>query len=117
MVKEKSTLVNLVAVIILSLPCALGFNLWSGVQPMGEGTGILDLEDFIVSNNLLPLGSMVFLLFCMSKKGWGWSNFLAEVNAGKGMRFPEVIKPYLKFVLPLIVLIVFVFGYINMFFS
>lgn len=115
--RKKSTLVNLVAVIILSLPCALGFNLWSGVQPMGEGTGILDLEDFIVSNNLLPLGSMVFLLFCMSKKGWGWSNFLAEVNAGKGMRFPEVIKPYLKFVLPLIVLIVFVFGYINMFFS
>lgn len=114
--RSKSTAVNLIAVVLLSLPCALGFNLWSGIQPMGQGTGILDLEDFIVSNNLLPIGSMIFLLFCITKKGWGWDNFLAEVNAGKGMRFPEVIKPYLKYVLPLIVLIVFVFGYINMFF-
>ena len=115
--RKKSVGINFVALIILSLPCALGFNIWSSIQPMGEGTSFLDLEDFIVSNNLLPIGSMVFLLFCMTKKGWGWQNSLAEVNSGKGMKFPEVIKPYLKFILPIIVLVVFVFGYINMFFS
>ena len=113
--RTKSTLINFVAMIILSLPCALSFNVLSGIQPMGEGSGILDLEDFIVSNNLLPLGSLVFLLFCMSKKGWGWKNFLAEVNEGKGMSFPVVVKPYLKYGLPLIIIIVFVFGYINIF--
>ena len=113
--RVKSTLVNLVAMIVLSLPCALGFNVLSGIQPMGEGSGILDLEDFIVSNNLLPIGAMVFLLFCISKKGWGWKNFIAEVDAGKGLKFPQAVKPYLKFVLPLIVVVVFVFGYINIF--
>jgi NSS family neurotransmitter:Na+ symporter len=113
--RRKASFVNMIVVPILSLPCALGFSVWSGVQPMGEGSGILDLEDFIVSNNLLPLGSMVFLLFCMYRKGWGWENFLAEVNAGKGLRFPVQLKAYCKFILPLIVLVVFVFGYINMF--
>ena len=113
--RKKSTMINLIAMMILSLPCALSFTVLSWIQPMGEGSGILDLEDFIVSNNLLPLGSLVFLLFCMSKKGWGWKNFLAEVNAGKGMRFPERTKPYLKYGLPLIIILVFVFGYINIF--
>ena len=113
--RKKSTLVNLISVVILSLPCALGFNLWSGIQPFGKGSGVLDLEDFIVSNNLLPIGSMVFLLFCMTKKGWGWENFLAEVDSGKGLRFPKRIKPYLTYILPIMVVIVFVFGYLNMF--
>ena len=111
----KSTLINLVAMVALSLPCALGFNLLSGIQPMGEGSGILDLEDFIVSNNLLPLGALIFLLFCVSKKGWGWKNFIAEVDAGKGLKFPQAVKPYLKYGLPLIIIVVFVFGYINIF--
>ena len=115
--RRKSTGINFIALIVLSLPAALGFNVWSGVQPMGEGSGILDLEDFLVSNNILPIGSMVFLLFCMSKKGWGWKNFLEEANAGKGMSFPVVIKPYLKYGLPLVVLFVFVSGYISMFIS
>lgn len=111
--RKKAVLVNLVAVIALSVPCALGFNLWSGVTPLG---GILDLEDFIVSNNLLPLGSLVYLLFCISKRGWGWENFLKECDSGKGLRFPRRIKPYLTYVLPLVVLVVFVFGYVEKFF-
>lgn len=115
--RRKSVGVNLIAMIILSLPAALGFNVLSFIQPMGEGSGILDLEDFIVSNNILPLGSMIFLLFCMSKKGWGWENFLAEANEGKGLSFPRVIKPYLKYGLPLVVLFVFLSGYISMFFK
>lgn len=81
MSRRKSALMNCV---LLSLPCALGFNLFSGFQPMGEGTGVLDLLDFIVSNNILPLGSLVYLFFCVSRRGWGWKNFLAEANEGKG---------------------------------
>ncbi|MDL2288835.1 sodium-dependent transporter [Oscillospiraceae bacterium OttesenSCG-928-F05] len=114
--RKKATLINAVLLIVLSLPCALGFNLLSGVTPLGAGSTILDLEDFIVSNNLLPLGSLVYLLFCVSRRGWGWDNFLAEVNAGKGARFPVVIKPYVKYVLPLIILVIFVFGYVEKFF-
>ena len=110
--RRKAVAINLVAIIILSVPCALGFNVLSDFTLLG---GVLDLEDFIVSNNLLPLGSMVYLLFCVSKKGWGWENFLAEVDTGKGLKFPRVIKPYLKFVLPIIVLVVFVLGYIQKF--
>ena len=83
--RKKSCLINLILVIILSLPCALGFNLLSGFQPLGAGTNVLDLEDFIVSNNILPIGSLVYVLFCcLKKKGWGWDNFIAEANCGKG---------------------------------
>ena len=115
--RAKAVLFNLAAVILLSLPCALGFNVWSNINPMGPGTIILDLEDFIVSNNLLPLGSLVYLLFCVTKKGWGWDNFIKEVDAGEGLRFPRIIRPYLTYGLPLIVLAVFVFGYVEKFFS
>lgn len=111
--RTKAVLLNLIAVSILSVPCALGFNLWSHIAPLGS---ILDLEDFIVSNNLLPLGSLVFLLFCLHKKGWGWENFLAECDSGQGMQFPRKIKLYLAYVLPVIVLIVFVMGYLYKFF-
>ena len=114
--RKKSALVNAVAIILLSVPCALGFNLWSGFQPMGPGSNILDLEDFIVSNNLLPLGSLVYLLFCVSKKGWGWENFLAEANSGKGLSFPRRIKPYLQYGVPVILIGIFIFGYIEKFF-
>lgn len=113
--RGKSTAINFVAVTLLSLPCALGFNLWSGFQPFGKDSGVLDLEDFIVSNNLLPLGSLVFLLFCMTKKGWGWKNFIAEADTGKGLRFPQGIRPYLTYVLPLLVIVIFVFGYLYKF--
>ena len=113
--RKKSVLINLIAVPVLSLPCALGFNVWSKVAPLGEGSMILDLEDFIVSNNLLPIGCMVYLFFCFYKKGWGYENFLKEVNAGKGLKFPSKLKIYYKYILPLIVLLVFVMGYIDKF--
>lgn len=80
--RKKSVLVNLVLILVLSLPCVLGFNVWSGVAPLGAGSTIQDLEDFIVSNNLLPLGSLLYLLFCTSRYGWGWDNFIAEADAG-----------------------------------
>jgi NSS family neurotransmitter:Na+ symporter len=113
--RRKSSLFNFIAVTVLSVPCALGFNLLSGIQPMGSGSMILDLEDFIVSNNLLPLGSIVYLLFCVSKKGWGWNNFIAEVDTGSGPRFPAALRPYFTWGLPLLILAVFIFGYINKF--
>ncbi len=84
--RKKTVLINGIAIILLSLPCVFGFNIWSGFQPMGAGSTIQDLEDFIVSNNLLPLGSMVYLLFCTSRYGWGWKNFLAEADTGKGVK-------------------------------
>ena len=88
-------MVNIVLVIILSMPAVLGFGPWSGIQILGEGTNIMDLEDFIVSNNILPLGSVLFVLFCASKNGWGWENFLKEANTGKGVKFPKGIRPYM----------------------
>jgi NSS family neurotransmitter:Na+ symporter len=113
--RKKAVLVNLVAVILLSIPCALGFNLLSGVQPLGQGSTILDLEDFIVSNNILPLGSLVYVAFCVSRYGWGWNNFIKEANAGKGIKFPEKIRFYVTYILPLIIFTVFIFGYIEKF--
>lgn len=112
--RSKAVRINLVAIIALSLPCVLGFNLWSGVMPFGEGSGIMDLEDFIVSNNLLPLGSLVYVTFCTRRYGWGWDNFLAEADRGEGMRFPR-IRGYVTYVLPLIILVVYVKGYWDFF--
>ena len=109
--RGKAVLVNMVAIIILSLPCLLGFNVLSGIQPFGAGSGIMDLEDFIVSNNLLPLGSLVYLLFCVTRYGWGWDNFLAEANTGTGLKFPKGVRFYVTYILPIIMLIIFVFGY------
>ena len=82
-------MINLVGVLVLSMPCVLGYNVWSGITPLGAGSTILDLEDFIVSNNILPLGSLVYLLFCVSRRGWGWESFLAEANTGSGLKFPR----------------------------
>lgn len=113
--RKKTVLVNIFAVILLSLPCVLGFNVLSSFHPLGGTSNILDLEDFLVSNNLLPLGSLVYLLFCVTRYGWGWDNFIEEANAGKGMKFPRRIRGYLTFVLPLIVLFIFVQGYVTKF--
>lgn len=113
--RKKIVAVNIVAIILLSLPCVLGFNVLSGFQPLGAGSTVLDLEDFLVSNNILPLGSLIYLFFCTWKNGWGWENFLAEANAGNGLKFPRAIHFYVKFILPLIVLFVFVMGYVSMF--
>ena len=98
-------------IILLSLPCILGFNHWSHIQPLGKGSCILDLEDFLVSNNLLPLGSLVYLAFCTSRYGWGWDNFIREADTGNGVRFPKWIRFYATYILPLIVLYIFFNGY------
>lgn len=109
--RKKAVLINAAAMIVLSLPCVLGFNVLSGIQPLGAGSGIMDLEDFIVSNNLLPLGSLVYLAFCVNRHGWGWENFLAEADTGKGLRFPRWIRGYMRYVLPAIVVVIYVKGY------
>ena len=109
--RGKAVAVNLVAIILLSMPCVLGYNVFSGFAPLGEGTAILDLEDFIVSNNLLPLGSLVYVLFCTTRYGWGWKNFLAEANTGEGLKFPKWVRIYVTFVVPRIVLFLFFQGY------
>lgn len=114
--RQKACVINLFLIILLSLPCILGFNLWSKIQPLGEGTNILDLEDFFVSTTLLPLGSMIFLLFCcIEKYGWGFKNFTDEADEGKGPKFPQWARLYISYILPFIVLFIFIQGYINTF--
>ena len=109
--RTKAVVGNLIAIIVLSLPCILGFNVWSGFMPLGAGSNIQDLEDFIVSNNLLPIGSLIYLLFCTSRYGWGWDKFQKEANAGTGIKFPGWARCYVSYILPLIVLFIFVQGY------
>ncbi|MDO4345204.1 MAG: sodium-dependent transporter [Eubacteriales bacterium] len=109
--RKKAVLVNLIAIILLSMPCVLGFNVLSGFTPFGAGSNVLDLEDFIVSNNLLPLGSLVYLMFCTNRYGWGYRNFMQEANTGTGIKFPGWVRGYVSYVLPLIVLFIFVQGY------
>ncbi len=108
--RVKACIICGVAVLVLSLPCALGFNVWSGFVPFASGSSVLDLEDFIVSNCCLPLGALCYVLFCVSKKGWGFDNFIAEANSGKGLKMGKWMRPYLTYVLPLIIIVVFVIG-------
>lgn len=108
--RKKSAWMNLAVITILSLPCALGYNVLSGFQPMGPGSSVLDLEDFIVSNLLLPLGSLVYLLFCTLKAGWGIENYYKEANEGTGMKVSAWAAGYLKFILPVMILGVFLQG-------
>lgn len=112
--RKKTILFNLVLILVISVPCILGFNLWDGITFPHIGN-IQDMEDFIVSNNLLPLGSMVYLLFCTSRYGWGWDNFIREADAGKGLKFPSWLRLYVTYVLPLIVLVIFTMGYVQKF--
>lgn len=98
-----------VLLLVLSLPCVFGYNLWSGVHLIG-GRDILDSEDFIVSNLLLPIGSLVYLLFCVTKCGWGFDRYLAEANRGKGMKLSLKLKPYFQWVLPILILIILLQG-------
>ncbi len=109
MSRKKAVIINLVLIFILSMPCLLGFNVLSGISILGSD--IMGFEDFILSNNLLPLGSLVYLLFCVSKKGWGYENFLKEANEGKGLNFPHKLHFYFKWILPIIVFIIFFVGY------
>ena len=115
MPRRRACAVHFVCLWLASLPCALGFNLLADFQPLGPGTCVLDLEDFLLSNNLLPFGCLLFLLFCSWRRGWGWDNFVAEVNQGQGVRFPRFMKYYLRYGLPCIILLVFVMGYVDKF--
>lgn len=113
--RKKSVGINLVLMILLSLPCALGFNVLAGLYPNYDGNLVLTVEDFLLSNNILPLGSLVFLLFCTRRYGWGWDNFVAEADQGKGLKFPKFLRAYFTWVLPLIMLLIFVVGYYDFF--
>lgn len=117
MERKKAVGLNIVLVILLSIPAVLGFNVLSGLQPLGTGTNIMDLEDFLVSYNLLPLGSMIFVLFCVKRNGWGWTSFIEEINTGKGKRVSgtKLLQFYMTYVLPLIITIVYLKGYYDTF--
>lgn len=114
--RKKVAVINMVLIILLSLPCVLGYNAWSGFQPFGEGSAILDLEDFLVSNIWLPLGSLVYLLFCTTRYGWGWKNFKEEANEGGGLKIRNWMRFYVSYILPLIVIALFVIGIKDKFF-
>lgn len=114
--RKKACVINGVAMFVLSIPCALGFNVLSSVHPLGGSTNIMDIEDFIVSNLLLPLGSFIFIMFCVNKRyGWGWDNFVAEANEGKGLKVKKWMRGYMTYVLPLIVLAILIIGLIDYF--
>ena len=113
--RKKSVLVSAVLVMILSMPAVLGFNVLSFLQPLGEGSTIMDLEDFIVSNNLLPLGSLGYLLFCTSRNGWGWDAFIKEANSGDGLKFPTGLKAYVAWGIPALIAFIYLKGYYDKF--
>ena len=113
--RKKSVVVSAVLIILLSMPAVLGYNVLSGIQPLGDGSAIMDLEDFIVSNNLLPLGSLGYVLFCTRKNGWGWDSFLKEANAGEGIAFPRFLKFYISYGIPIIIAVIYLKGYYDKF--
>ena len=107
--RTKASVVNGILLLVLSLPCVFGYNIWSNVHLIG-GRDILDSEDFIVSNLLLPIGSLVYLLFCVTKWGWGFDKYLAEANRGKGLKLSPKLKPYFQWILPILILIILIQG-------
>jgi NSS family neurotransmitter:Na+ symporter len=112
---KKAIAISLPIILIGSLPCVLGFNLWSGFAPLGEGSTFMDLEDFIVSDLLLPIGSLLYVVFCTSKWGWGFNQFFAEANAGTGLKLPggKGFRIYMTYILPLIILVILITGFIK----
>ena len=110
MSRKKVAIINLALMLVLSLPCVLGFNLWAGFQPFGDGSTIMDLEDFLVSNIWLPIGSLIYLLFCTSRYGWGWKNFTQEANTGKGLKVGNWMRWYVTYLLPIVILAIFLIG-------
>ena len=113
--RKKTCFISLLLLLVLALPCILGFNVLSGFHPFGGTSNIMDLEDFTVSNLLLPLGSLCYVLFCVSKKGWGWKNFTAEANTGKGLKIKNWMRFYMTYILPVIIAFIFVLGIYNFF--
>ena len=108
--RKKSTWLNCLILLVTSVPCALGFNVLSGIAPLGEGSTILDLEDFVVSNLLLPIGAFIIVLFCVLKKGWGFDQYLKEANTGSGMKVPKWLKGYMTYVLPVLIIVIIILG-------
>lgn len=104
--RRKVAIINIILMFVLSVPCVLGFTLWSDFTIAGKG--IMDLEDFTVSNVMLPLGSLFYVLFCTTRYGWGWDKYFAEVNEGKGLKLSKFLKPYLSYILPIVLLVVFI---------
>lgn len=113
--RKKAVLINIIIISVLSLPCVFGFNILSSLHPLGGESTILDFEDFLVSNLILPAGSLIYLFFCISKRGWGFDNYLKEANTGVGPKIPRWIKPYYKYVMPIIMLILLIQGIVNTF--
>ena len=113
--RKKACLICGIGMFILAVPCALGFNVWSGFTPFGEGTNVLDLEDFIVSNLLLPVGGIIYVIFCTSRYGWGWKNFTDEANAGEGLKTPLWLKNYMKYFVPVVLAAILIIGLIDFF--
>ena len=109
--RKRSAFICCIMILVLSLPCALGYNVLGELRIIG-GRDVLDSEDFIVSNLLLPIGSLVFLMFCVSKWGWGFDNYLKECNTGKGLKIPRFLKPYFQFILPVLILVILISGLI-----
>lgn len=107
--RNKASLINCIIILIASMPCVLGYNVWSSVHLIG-GRDVLDTEDFLVSNLLLPLGSLVYLLFCVTKWGFGFDNYIEEANTGKGLKISRKLKPYFQFILPVLILIILIQG-------
>ena len=112
-VRKKACLINGIALFVLSLPCALGFNVWSGFVPFAKGTNFLDLEDFIVNFIMLPVGAFLFIVFCTWKFGWGWKNFKEEANTGKGLKVQNWMRIYMQFILPIFVLVILIYGLVT----
>ena len=110
--RKKACLVNLVAITVLSLPCVFGYNILSSFQPLGEGSTVLDLEDFIVSNIILPVGSLCYLLFCVTRFGWGFDKYIEEANTGEGLKIPHWIRFYVTYILPALILLLIIKGLI-----
>ena len=113
--RKKAVLINIIIISVLSLPCVFGFNILSSLHPLGGESTILDFEDFLVSNLILPAGSLMYLFFCISKRGWGFDNYLKEANTGVGPKIPRWIKPYYKYIMPIIMLILLIQGIVNTF--
>lgn len=113
--RKKAVIVNILAIIILSMPCVLGYNLLSGFHPLGSGTTIMDLEDFLISSNVLPLGSLVYVMFCTTRYGWGFRNFLTEADSGNGLRFPHQLRWHMTYIIPAVVVFIYLKGYYDLF--
>ena len=113
--RKKAAAVNLVLLFVLSMPCVLGYNVLSSIQPLGAGSTILDGEDFLVSNIILPLGSLAYVLFCTHRYGWGWKPFIDEANSGEGLKVPAGLRFYCAWILPIIIAVICVNGIIGVF--